>query len=361
MAQTLSRSDGIRCMLMRGGTSKGAYFLADDLPRDAAERDDLLLRVMGTPGSAPDRRARRRASPDQQGRDRLAVEPATPTSTICSSRWGRRARSSATRRPAATSSPASARSRSSAASSPARGLGTTVRIRLVNTGRIATATFPTPGGRPGLRRRPRDRRRAGHGRAIRLDFGARPVRTALFPTGRVVDEIDGHARHVVDNGMPAVLLRADEFGVHGAESPGGARSGRRAARAVERVRIGAGRLMGLGDVAGQTVPKMFLLSPARKGGRHRHARVHSPARAHLHRRADGRVGGRGGAHSRGRRIRPRAPARGTSRSRSSIPAAPSSSRVSASSRTTTARGAAGPHPSAPPARSSTARSSRARG
>ncbi len=41
--------DGIRCMLMRGGTSKGAYFLAEDLPRDTAERDDLLLRIMGSP------------------------------------------------------------------------------------------------------------------------------------------------------------------------------------------------------------------------------------------------------------------------------------------------------------------------
>jgi 4-oxalomesaconate tautomerase len=41
--------DGIRCMVMRGGTSKGLYFLADDLPDDPAERDDLLLRVMGSP------------------------------------------------------------------------------------------------------------------------------------------------------------------------------------------------------------------------------------------------------------------------------------------------------------------------
>ena len=41
--------DGIRCMLMRGGTSKGAYFLADDLPADPAVRDDLLLRIMGSP------------------------------------------------------------------------------------------------------------------------------------------------------------------------------------------------------------------------------------------------------------------------------------------------------------------------
>ncbi len=36
-------------MWMRGGTSKGGYFLADDLPSDPASRDDLLLRVMGSP------------------------------------------------------------------------------------------------------------------------------------------------------------------------------------------------------------------------------------------------------------------------------------------------------------------------
>lgn len=37
------------CLLMRGGTSKGAYFLADDLPAEPALRDELLLRVMGSP------------------------------------------------------------------------------------------------------------------------------------------------------------------------------------------------------------------------------------------------------------------------------------------------------------------------
>jgi 4-oxalomesaconate tautomerase len=40
---------GTRCMWMRGGTSKGAFFLADDLPADAATRDALLLRIMGSP------------------------------------------------------------------------------------------------------------------------------------------------------------------------------------------------------------------------------------------------------------------------------------------------------------------------
>src|SRR3546814_6148048 len=42
-------SDGIRCMWMRGGTSKGGFFLKQDLPADSGERDALLLRVMGSP------------------------------------------------------------------------------------------------------------------------------------------------------------------------------------------------------------------------------------------------------------------------------------------------------------------------
>lgn len=42
-------SDGIPCLWMRGGTSKGAYFLAADLPEAVEARDDLLLRIMGSP------------------------------------------------------------------------------------------------------------------------------------------------------------------------------------------------------------------------------------------------------------------------------------------------------------------------
>ena len=39
----------IPCLLMRGGTSKGACFLADDLPADRPLRDRVLLAVMGSP------------------------------------------------------------------------------------------------------------------------------------------------------------------------------------------------------------------------------------------------------------------------------------------------------------------------
>jgi 2-methylaconitate isomerase len=39
----------IRCVLMRGGTSKGLYFHEADLPEPGARRDRLLRRLMGSP------------------------------------------------------------------------------------------------------------------------------------------------------------------------------------------------------------------------------------------------------------------------------------------------------------------------
>src|SRR5260370_40014646 len=67
----MGSGDGVRCMLMRGGTSKGAYFLAEDLPSDPAERDDLLLRVMG--------------SPDARQIDGIGgAQPPTPTEAVIS-------------------------------------------------------------------------------------------------------------------------------------------------------------------------------------------------------------------------------------------------------------------------------------
>lgn len=76
----------IRCMLMRAATSKGAYFLAEDLPRDPAARDRVLLSVMDSPdprqvddlGGAHRWRVRRRLS--------LAQPSLAPTSISCSSR-----------------------------------------------------------------------------------------------------------------------------------------------------------------------------------------------------------------------------------------------------------------------------------
>lgn len=59
---------GIPCLWMRGGTSKAACFLADDLPADPVRRDAVLLAVMGSPDPG-NRRDRRRRSADQQSGD----------------------------------------------------------------------------------------------------------------------------------------------------------------------------------------------------------------------------------------------------------------------------------------------------
>lgn len=262
--------DGIRCMLMRGGTSKGAYFLGDDVPSDPAERDDLLLRVMG--------------SPDPSQIDGLGgAHPLTSKVAIVS-------RSS---EPAvdidylflqvAVDQPAVSDAQTCgnllAGIGPfavERGLisageeSTTVRIRLLNTGDLATQTFATPGGRVdygGDKSRTDTAIDGVPGTAARIDIEMAPAGDArLLPSGNLVDELDGHGVTLIDNGMPVVLLRADEFGVTGTESPTDLEQNAALTYAVERIRLLAGPLMGLGDVTDATVPKMFLISAPRHGG-----------------------------------------------------------------------------------------------
>src|SRR3954469_3896152 len=45
--RAMSSQIRIPCVIMRGGTSRGPFFLASDLPADPARRDVLLLSAMG--------------------------------------------------------------------------------------------------------------------------------------------------------------------------------------------------------------------------------------------------------------------------------------------------------------------------
>jgi 4-oxalomesaconate tautomerase len=145
---------------------------------------------------------------------------------------------------------------------------TSVRIRLLNTGDVANAVFPTPGGVVDY---DYDGDAAidgvpGTAAAVELQTGVGGTGKAVLPTGAVTDEVAGHRVTLVDNGMPVVLLRAEEFGVDGTESPADLEAREDLKQAVEQVRLAAGPLFGLGDVSEQTVPKMFLLSTPRDGG-----------------------------------------------------------------------------------------------
>ncbi|MEZ3159367.1 4-oxalomesaconate tautomerase [Microbacterium sp. BWT-B31] len=256
--------DGIRCMMMRGGTSKGAYFLAGDLPADAGERDDLLLRIMGSPdprqidgigGAHPLTSKVAVVSPSTEPGidvDYLFLQVVVDQAIISSAQ-------TCGNLLAGVGPFALERGLV-----PAGGDSTSVRIRLVNTGDVSTAVFATPGGRPDY-----DGDIAidgvpgtAGGICLELASGATP----LLPTGRVVDVIDGHEATLIDNGMPVVLLRADEFGVTGDQTPDDLEARPDLAAALERIRLAAGPMFGLGDVTSQTVPKVFLLSPPRGGG-----------------------------------------------------------------------------------------------
>lgn len=257
-------SEGIPCLWMRGGTSKGAYFLAADLPKDAAQRDALLLRLMGSPdprqidgigGGDPltskvailSPSTRTDADVDylflQVFVDRAQISDAQPCGNIL-----------------AAVGPAAIERGLVAAQD---GI-TPVRIHMLNTGELATAQVQTPQGRVRYNGDCAIDGVPGTAAPIPLMFenAAGAVCGALLPTGRAVDVIDGVDCTLIDHGMPIVVLRAADFGLTGHE-PRDVLDADTALKArLETIRLVAGYMMGLGDVTHKTVPKMTLVAPA---------------------------------------------------------------------------------------------------
>jgi 4-oxalomesaconate tautomerase len=249
---------------MRGGTSKGAYFLAGDLPSEPALRDELLLRIMG--------------SPDERQIDGLGgAHPLTSKVAVVSPSADPQADLDYLFLQIAVGKP-EVTDRQNCGNILAgigpfaveRGLvaageqETSVRIRMVNTGDLATATFPTPGGRVDYTGNAEISGVPGTAAPVVIEFppGANP----LLPTGSVRDEIDGVPVTCVDNGMPTVLIAASSLKVTGYETPKDLEEDLALADRLREIRLEAGRLMGLGDVSDTTVPKVSLLAPPRNGG-----------------------------------------------------------------------------------------------
>jgi len=256
--------DGVRCMLMRGGTSKGAYFLAEDLPGDPAERDDLLLRIMGSPdarqidgigGAHPltskvaviSSSARADADVDylflQVGVDQATVSDRQNCGNLL-----------------AGVGPFSVE----------RGLvdKAPVRIHMVNSGSVATATFPARDGVVQYAGEAAIAGVPGTAAPIVLDFaGTEGSATgALLPTGHVTEVLDGIRVTCVDNGMPVVVVAASDLGRSGHETVADLEADRDLGARVQSLRLAAGQLMGLGDVSATSVPKITLVAAPAAGG-----------------------------------------------------------------------------------------------
>jgi 4-oxalomesaconate tautomerase len=150
----------------------------------------------------------------------------------------------------------------------ALGTETPVTIHMTNTGQTAVARVPTAGGRA---------RYDGAARIDGVPGAAAPIPIAfrdtagsscgaLLPTGNVAEAIDGVAVTMIDNGMPCVILRAADMGIDGTETPAALEADQTLRGRLEAIRLKAGPLMNLGDVAAKSVPKMTMVSAPQAGG-----------------------------------------------------------------------------------------------
>ena len=259
---------GVRCMWMRGGTSKGGYFLAEDLPADPAARSDVLLRIMGSPDA--------RQIDGMGGGDPLTSKVAVIK---------RSDRSDAdvdylflqvfVDRPLVTDAQNCgnilagvgpfAIERGLVAAQPDE---TAVTIHMENTGQLAVARVATPGNAVSY---------CGDARIDGVPGGSAPLPIAfrdtagsscgaLLPTGNAADTVEGFQVTMIDNGMPCVVLPAEAMGISGDEPPETLEGNSALRESLETIRLACGPLMNLGDVTEKSVPKLTMVSPARQGG-----------------------------------------------------------------------------------------------
>ncbi|MFM2271797.1 MAG: hypothetical protein RL702_862 [Pseudomonadota bacterium] len=256
------------CMWMRGGTSKGGYFLKDDLPADPAQRDAFLLAVMG--------------SPDPVQIDGMGgADPLTSKVAVVSR----------SERPGididylflqvfvdqAIVTDAQNCGNILAGVGPfaierglvaATGDETRVAIFMENTGQVAVATVQTPGGRVTY---------AGDAAIDGVPGTHAPIPTefrdtagsscgALLPSGHAVDVVNGVPVTLIDNGMPCVVMKAEDVGITGYEDRDWLDANVELKARIEAIRLAVGETMNLGDVREKSVPKMMLVAPPRAGG-----------------------------------------------------------------------------------------------
>ena len=258
----------IRCSVIRGGTSKGLYFHAGDLPHDGPTRDAVLLAAMG----APDTREIDGMGGGHPLTSKVAVvRPSqredADVDYLFLQVWPDRAEVSDAQNCGnllAGVGPFAIEEGLIAAT----GDTTKVRIWMENTHSLAVATVQTPNGRVRYDGATHIDGVPGAHAPIAIEFVdvAGSSCGSLLPTGHVVDVLEGIRVTCIDNGMPVVCLKAEEVGLTGYEEPLMIEANREVCDLVERVRVAAGPRMNLGDVTLATVPKVCVLAPAQHGG-----------------------------------------------------------------------------------------------
>lgn len=263
----------IPCLFMRGGTSRGPFFLETDLPADVPTRDKVLLAVMG--------------SPDRRQIDGLGgANPLTSKVGIV-----RRSRTAGVDldflfaqvvvdKALVDTTPNCGNMLAAVVPfALERGLAkpqgdtTTLRVLTLNTDMKCDVTVQTPGGQVRYDGDARIDGVPGTSAPITINFleTAGSVAASLLPTGRVLDKVTVAGVGTIDvtcidNGMPLVMMRAADLQRTGYESVADLNADTDLKTRLEALRLHCGELMGLGDVTSKTYPKMCLVAPPKDGG-----------------------------------------------------------------------------------------------
>ena len=271
----------IPSIFMRGGTSRGPFFRASDLPADTATRDRVLLAVMGSPDPRQiDGLGGADPLTSKVGIVRLGSKPDVDLEFLFAQVAVKEALVDTTPNcgnmlaavvPFAIESGLIA----------ARGDVTTLRVLTENTGTLSDIEVHTPGGRVEYAGDARIDGVPGTAAPVNIRFldTAGSVCGALLPTGNLVDRFDGVDVTCIDNGMPVVIMAAQDLGVTGHESRDALNANIGLKQRIESIRLQAGPAMKLGDVAKKVVPKMCLVAPPTGDG-HLTTRTFIPHRVH---------------------------------------------------------------------------------
>ncbi|HDN2512970.1 TPA: 4-oxalomesaconate tautomerase [Providencia rettgeri] len=258
----------IPCTLMRGGTSKGVFLLADYLPQDIEQRDQLILAIMGS-GHALQIDGIGGGSP-QTSKVAIISPSAHPDADIDYLF----AQVSITERIVDTA-PNCGNILCAVGSFaiekglvPATDGTTTVRIRNINTNTFVNSTVQTPNGQVEYDGDTAIASVPGHAAPVALTFlNACGTKTGkLLPTGHSIDTIEGVEVSCIDMAMPVVLIDAPQLNKTGYETAEQLEKDTEFMQKLEAIRIKAGEAMGLGDVSKKVIPKPILVSPAIHGG-----------------------------------------------------------------------------------------------
>jgi 4-oxalomesaconate tautomerase len=258
----------IPCLFIRGGTSRGPYFLKTDLPADEVTRDKVLLAVMG--------------SPDERQIDGIGGAT-TLTSKIAilsasNHPWAdvdflfaqvSVAQAKVDLQPSCGNILAGiAPAAIEMGLIPAVDGKTVVKIHAVNTGALIEAVVHTPGGQVTYDGDIAIDGVPGTAAPILLNFmeivGSKTGK--LFPTGHRREEIEGVDVTCIDVAIPIAVARADALGKTGYETKAELDADTAFFERIERIRRIAGERMGLGNVAGSVIPKFAIIAPPRYGG-----------------------------------------------------------------------------------------------